>query len=308
MWASTEVTVIEDGRPQAIETQASDVRTVLDDAGIELGDCDVVTPSPDSRVEKGMKIVVRHALPVVLRLGEESLEIEVVGETVADALVAVGMDPDANANVRPGLTQELEAGMTIVIPDVFVRVVQEEAEVEPGVLRQNDPRLEKGKTRLVQRGEPGKVLRVYRVIVAGGVESTRVLSAETVVKSAEQTVIAVGTARKPSLFALAKRRITIPKAPKGGSPVQMISTGYSSRQPGLGPRTATGALARRGVMAVDPRTISLGTRAYIPGYGYAVASDTGGAIHGNRIDLCFDTVAEAQAWGRRSVTVILLRQ
>ena len=44
----------------------------------------------------------------------------------------------------------------------------------------------------------------------------------------------------------------------------------------------------------------------MPGYGYAVAADTGGAIKGNRIDLCFDTVDEAIRWGRRAVTIIIL--
>ena len=44
---------------------------------------------------------------------------------------------------------------------------------------------------------------------------------------------------------------------------------------GIGYATATGALARYGVCAVDPRVIPLGTRLYVPGYGYAIAADTG---------------------------------
>lgn len=41
---------------------------------------------------------------------------------------------------------------------------------------------------------------------------------------------------------------------------------------------------------------------YIPGYGTAVARDTGGAIQGNIIDLNMST-AEAVQWGRQTVTV-----
>lgn len=70
--------------------------------------------------------------------------------------------------------------------------------------------------------------------------------------------------------------------------------------------TATGAVAQRGIVAVDPDVIPLGTRVYIPGYGTAVAADTGGAIRGNKIDLCMESYGEAINFGRRSVEVYIL--
>jgi 3D (Asp-Asp-Asp) domain-containing protein len=90
--------------------------------------------------------------------------------------------------------------------------------------------------------------------------------------------------------------------------MRVEATGYSPREPGLDFTTSTGARAGRGVIAVDPSVIPYGTRVWIPGYGYAVANDCGGAIKRDRIDLCFDTVAEAIRWGRRSVTIIILDQ
>ncbi|TMJ11900.1 MAG: hypothetical protein E6H02_06415 [Bacillati bacterium ANGP1] len=65
-------------------------------------------------------------------------------------------------------------------------------------------------------------------------------------------------------------------------------------------------VARRGVVAVDPSVIRLGTRLHVDGYGDAVAGDTGGAIRGYRIDLCFNTYEEAMQFGRRPVTVYIL--
>ena len=76
--------------------------------------------------------------------------------------------------------------------------------------------------------------------------------------------------------------------------------------------TASGMKAARGIVAVDPRVIPLGTKLYIESldgsadYGYAIAGDTGGAIKGNRVDLFMDTKAEALQWGRRSVKVYIL--
>jgi 3D (Asp-Asp-Asp) domain-containing protein len=69
--------------------------------------------------------------------------------------------------------------------------------------------------------------------------------------------------------------------------------------------TASGLPVGLGVVAVDPRVIPLGTRMVVPGYGPAVAADTGSAIIGPIIDLWFPTLAQAQAWGRRSVTITL---
>ena len=78
------------------------------------------------------------------------------------------------------------------------------------------------------------------------------------------------------------------------------ATGYS-----MAGRTATGLPVGRGIVAVDPSVIPLGTRLSIPGYGEGVAADTGGAVQGLTIDLWFPTLAEALAWGRRTVTITL---
>jgi cystine transport system substrate-binding protein len=91
-----------------------------------------------------------------------------------------------------------------------------------------------------------------------------------------------------------------PIAAAGGRTLTVSSTGYS-----LPGHTATGMPVGWGVIAVDPSVIPLGTRLTIPGYGEAVAADTGSAVRGAEIDLWFPTLAQARAWGRRTVTVTL---
>lgn len=71
--------------------------------------------------------------------------------------------------------------------------------------------------------------------------------------------------------------------------------------------TRMGTPLRYGVVAVDPSVIPLGTKLYVEGYGYAVAEDTGGAIKGNRIDVCYTDKAKAHAFGRRNVKVYILK-
>jgi len=84
----------------------------------------------------------------------------------------------------------------------------------------------------------------------------------------------------------------------GGTQLTVVATGYS-----LQGTTATGLPVGWGVAAVDPSVIPLGEHMIVPGYGNAVAADTGGAIVGDTIDLWFPTIAMADAWGRRLVTI-----
>ena len=81
----------------------------------------------------------------------------------------------------------------------------------------------------------------------------------------------------------------------------MDSTAYSSEE--TSGYTATGDTVHYGIAAVDTDVIPLGTDLIVEGYGHALAADTGGAIVGNRIDLAFDTYADAMSWGRRDVMV-----
>jgi cystine transport system substrate-binding protein len=86
----------------------------------------------------------------------------------------------------------------------------------------------------------------------------------------------------------------------GGRTLTVSATGYA-----LGGTTSTGLPVGWGIAAVDPAVIPLGTHMTVPGYGEAVAADTGGAIVGNTIDLWFPSVAQAEQWGRRVVTITL---
>ena len=63
-----------------------------------------------------------------------------------------------------------------------------------------------------------------------------------------------------------------------------------------------------GVAAVDTRVIPLGTKLYVEGYGYCIAADTGGAIKGNRIDLCYGTHSAvlASGFGHKNVKVYII--
>jgi 3D (Asp-Asp-Asp) domain-containing protein/peptidoglycan hydrolase CwlO-like protein len=93
-------------------------------------------------------------------------------------------------------------------------------------------------------------------------------------------------------------RIAPGPASSGVRSLTVVATGYA-----LPGHTASGAQVGWGAIAVDPSVIPMGSRLSVPGYGLGVASDTGGAIQGAKIDLWFPRVAEARAWGARVVTI-----
>jgi 3D (Asp-Asp-Asp) domain-containing protein/cell division protein FtsB len=102
----------------------------------------------------------------------------------------------------------------------------------------------------------------------------------------------------PTLSPVALASAIVARATSGAGSLTVSSTGYS-----LPGHTATGLPVGWGVVAVDPSVIPLGTHLMIPGYGEAVAADTGSAVIGDDIDLWFPTIAQADAWGRRTVTI-----
>jgi len=105
-----------------------------------------------------------------------------------------------------------------------------------------------------------------------------------------------------------------PQAKQTGNPqgrqITVQSTAYTAGCAGCSGITATGVNLKANpnakVIAVDPSVIPLGSKVYVPGYGTAIAADTGGAIKGNRIDVHVPSNSQAYNWGRKSVTVTIV--
>jgi N-acetylmuramoyl-L-alanine amidase len=95
-----------------------------------------------------------------------------------------------------------------------------------------------------------------------------------------------------------------------GKTISVEATAYTAYCTGCSGTTATGVNLKSNpnakVIAVDPNVIPLGTKVHVEGYGYATASDTGGAIKGNKIDIHVPTKEKAYDWGRRNVKVTIV--
>jgi 3D (Asp-Asp-Asp) domain-containing protein/septal ring factor EnvC (AmiA/AmiB activator) len=141
--------------------------------------------------------------------------------------------------------------------------------------------------------------RSERASYLAGLASQRRLNAAAIASFQQQALAVQEQSRQVSTVVSSRPAEPAPVSP-GGRTMTVSATGYA-----IHGTTATGAPTGWGVVAVDPSVIPLGTQMTIPGYGSGVAADTGSAVQGATIDLWFPTVAQARAWGRRTVTITL---
>jgi 3D (Asp-Asp-Asp) domain-containing protein len=128
---------------------------------------------------------------------------------------------------------------------------------------------------------------------------------------------AKATAKQPStnqpVVTVAGKEI---KPAKTIAAVASAYTGSAEENGGYAGLDYFGNTLKVGTIAVDPKVIPLGTTVYVTGYTFdglpaggmmAVASDTGGSIKGNRIDIFVPSSGEqAKLFGYQNVTVYVV--
>jgi 3D (Asp-Asp-Asp) domain-containing protein len=89
------------------------------------------------------------------------------------------------------------------------------------------------------------------------------------------------------------------------------STGKSKGHPEYG-ITYSGVKVKRDLfstVAADLTVFPIGTILFIPGYGYGVVADKGGAIKGNELDLYYETVEDVyNKWGKKRLEVYIVQK
>jgi 3D (Asp-Asp-Asp) domain-containing protein len=210
--------------------------------------------------------------------------------TVAEALASAGIAVSELDRVEPKLDTLVFEAAVIRVTRVARERVTREIEIPIGTQARYDPRVRR--PIVLREGLPGRAQAELEVWKLDGRETERIVISQRVIERMKPRMVVRGGASLPS---------------RGGAVMYMEATGYDP-----GPRscgryssghTAVGLHAGKGVVAVDPRVIPLGTRLYVEGYGECVAGDVGSAIKGRRIDLGFDTYRQALSWGRRTVRV-----
>jgi uncharacterized protein YabE (DUF348 family) len=287
-----------DGNEQTLTTFKGTVKGALHDNGIVLGPKDKIQPSLDQAVKNKIKINIKKAVDVEVGVDGKELKIQTAEGNVNEMLSAEGIKLQEFDKISPAVNTQITAGMKIEVTRVESKVVKESQQLDFSTIVNNDDNLDRSVVKTIQEGAPGEKEVTYKVIVENGKEVSRKAVGERVVKDPQNKVVVKGTMNTLAL----SRGDSVSYKKK----ISVVATAYSGHG-----TTATGNVPKRNssgisTIAVDPRVIPLGTKVYIPGYGFAFAYDTGGAIKNNRVDLYMNSNGDASSWGVRNVDVYII--
>jgi 3D (Asp-Asp-Asp) domain-containing protein len=277
----------------------------LIEQGIAAASEDYVSLDPTTPLSDGLTLEYRAAIPVTLIVGGESQSIRTSALNVASLLTTKNIEVGSQDRVSPALGTSIVTDSVVRVQRVHTWIERVRDPIAPNVVRRLDFRLQANEARVLRDGVPGIRETTVRVVEIDGVAQRSVVQ-QRVLRKPQPRVVGNGVEAYNQLTALALRGVekTFRMAK---SAMQMVATAYTAGCTGCSGYTAIGSRAGHGIVAVDPAVIPLGTHLYIPGYGHAIAGDTGGSIRGNRIDLGFNSYADAMRFGRRLIQVYVLR-
>ena len=258
--------------------------------GLQIKDVDEVNVSRTQAVTDQMEIEVRRAIPILVQVDGKTINTYIAPRTVADAFKKLGIVLGTKDKVSLALDHMLAPNEQVCVVRVEERVETVKSDIPyQSVIQEADYPVGLP-DQVVSEGSNGLQEQTVKLTLEDGKEVDREILSQRVAITPTSQVISRGAQTSVS---------------RGGETVQfkrayiMRATAYCIP----GGTTRTGAAVRWGVVAVDPRVISIGESLYVDGYGKARALDTGGAIIGNRIDLYMNSEDAASSWGVRNVMV-----
>ena len=245
---------------------------------------------------------IQRAVPITVHADGEEHVTKLAGGTVAEALAACGIELGEHDYTEPSLHTVVSEDEPITVHRVEYQdtVTYESIPYETEYVYTSLFYRNKSRTMTVQQGREGTNEITHRLrIVDGEVESSQVVSV-VMTEAPVNTII---------------------KAYKAGAPVSGVPSSYTAVYTGRATgysasrgRGASGLGLGYGTVAVNPNLIPYGTKLYITStdgkfvYGYAIATDTGGALLNGSclVDLFYETYSEALMNGVQQVNVYVV--
>lgn len=302
--ARDRVVLTVDGERYEWKTLSPSVAKVLQEKQVDLGEEDEVEPPLTTKVKEDTEIEVIRAYSVKLTAAGETINFKTITRPVKEVLAKANIEYDDDDIIQPGLETMVEPDLKIRVINVRSEVTTKQVAINPVTEYRNDKNMERGKRKTVRSGKSGLAEHQIQKIYQDGILTKETTLSKKVIEPAVNEIVAVGT--KPVVRTLVTSRGSYRYVEVKVMEATAYYPGPESCGKWADGYTYTGKKAGYGVVAVDPKVIRLGTQLYIEGYGKAEAADIGGAIKGNKIDLCYETYQEALRFGRKKIKVYIL--
>jgi uncharacterized protein YabE (DUF348 family)/3D (Asp-Asp-Asp) domain-containing protein len=320
-----DVKISDNGVVTEVRTIAKTVGDVLEQNNITVASSDYISMPLDAELQRETvnEIDIKRAVPVKIIADGDEMILMAYGDTVGEALEASPIKPGELDKLDGVNTEDkIIKNMTIKIVRVEEKLVSEKEQIPYDTEKRKNSSLSKGVEKVAQKGVNGELEKEYKLVIEDGREVSKELLKETILSKPVNAIIEVGTLVKntPAVRAISRGESIDRGDFTYVDVLDMRATAYTASYKCTGKRpgdpgfgiTCSGMKARKGVIAVDPRVIPLGTKLYIeiegstPDYGFAIAGDTGGAIKGNKIDLYYDSQDYVDKFGVKKVKVYIL--
>ncbi|MDF9844692.1 MULTISPECIES: 3D domain-containing protein [unclassified Paenibacillus] len=322
------INLVIDGEVLTLETREALLSDVLAKEQITLTPHDVVSIGLSDEIQDGDRVTITRAQKLTLTADGATKTLYTTEASLGDAIAKLGYSLDGDDKIFPSLDTAVTPDMKVKIVRITKQTVQQTVSLPFKVIKTADPSLYKGDVRVAQAGKPGAIIQHYQKIYQDGELVSKTLIGKEVQTVTKDKIIAVGTKKLPTPVVAAatptKTTTTSSSAKKVAAATNVVHkagvdfqykkmiknvsmTAYSSEEPGIGTKTASGTRVTEGrTIAVDPDVIPIGWWVYIEGLGFRRAEDTGGAIKGNKIDVYYDSLSHARNFGRKSRTVYVI--
>jgi 3D (Asp-Asp-Asp) domain-containing protein len=285
---------------------AATVGDFLHERNVVVGERDYVYPAIDVPLSDGIVVTYRAAVPVVIQTARLRIatlsSAEDIGALLEEQHVRLGSDDE----VTPSLADAVPSNGLVRVTRIVTWERNRMRVISAQTIHRLDFSMTPGTTRVISTGSSGQSEDVVRFSQRDGGTVRKSIVSSHVLRKARPRIVIDGVDEYEAFSRIEMTGVNRTLY-QTESALEMVATAYTAGCAGCSGMTATGRPAGHGIVAVDPSVIPLGTRLFIPGYGLAIAGDTGGAIHGYRIDLGFNSQRDAILFGRREVTVYRLK-
>ncbi|MFH1547167.1 MAG: G5 domain-containing protein [bacterium] len=207
--------------------------------------------------------------------------------TVEEAVRDFGIEISSITQLHPDGNYILGVFTSIRVDEVVRKNHTEYEYISFETEERKDDNLEWGVRSVTKPGVIGQKKMVYEYLYINDLLMGKKLVNEIITLPSENEIVSIGTKKVYKTTVIGGVEITYWRVIEG-----MRATSYDRYCTGCTGHTYTGKILEKGMVAVDPTVIPLGTHLYVPGYGSARAEDIGGAVKGNRIDLGFDKIED----------------